>query len=129
MRSLLASPWPKPACLMLRARSRRWPSPSCTEMAASLASIMMRFDDARSRVARVLESAELSSRARRSRKARRHSSSTRVMMPSVMAWVTPRFHPSSRARSMSSLVAWERLAMSERDSRRAASLKECSVAT
>ena len=63
------------ACRMARARSWRCWFPSCTEMAASLASIMMWFDDAWSRVARVLESAALSSRARLSRKLLRRSSS------------------------------------------------------
>ena len=39
---LLASPWPRSVCLMLRDRSWRWPPPSRTEMAASLASITTR---------------------------------------------------------------------------------------
>ena len=60
----MASPWPKPACLMLRARSWRWPSPSCTEMAASLASITTRSAPARSSSAIAPWSAALFSRAR-----------------------------------------------------------------
>ena len=79
-------------------------------MAASLASIMIRSDDARSRVASVLESAELSSKARLSRKARRRSSSSCVRMPSVSACANPSF----RAWSMSWSVARERLAMAPR---------------
>ena len=66
-------------------------------MAASRASIMMRSDDARSRVARVLESAALSRRARLSLKVLIRSSSWRVRMPSLIAWVTPCRKPSSRA--------------------------------
>ena len=69
MRSLLASLLFSLVCLMLRARSWRWPSPSRTEMAASLASITTRSAPARSSSDIAPWSAALFSRARRSRKA------------------------------------------------------------
>ena len=106
----------------------RWPSPSWTEMAASLASSIVRSAPARSRSASELGSASLLSRARRSLKVRRRPSSSLLIMPSVMAWAMLCFHPSSRTSSMSSSVAWECGATSERDCRRLASLKEWSAA-
>ena len=128
MRSLTASSRSKSAWLMERVRSRRWPSPSCTEKAASRASSMTRSTPARFSSASELGSAALFSRALRFRKVRRRSSSSRVMMPSLMAEATPCFHLSSRACSISSSVARERWAMADRDCRRTASLKEWSVA-
>ena len=60
-------------------------SPSCTDTVASLASIIIRSPEAWSSSDIAPWSAALLSKARRSRKAWRRSSSSRVMMPSVMA--------------------------------------------